>query len=115
MFQKKGFYIFASLFFALNGAPTAYSFDLEDYATTYRASRDDYIKASASLQSAETVYKASVKARFSMEKAAWTLELAQVNSNSSDYEPEDLAKVLTNIRLELEKIETMELEFNNLK
>jgi len=52
--------IFVSLIFCLSSA--SYAFDLEDNATTYRATRDAYLKAANEMKLATGPYKAAREA-----------------------------------------------------
>lgn len=47
------------LFVALSISISAHAFDLEDYATTYRATRDAYLKAANELKLATGPYKSA--------------------------------------------------------
>lgn len=55
-------------FFTLAFSGLAQAFDLEDYATTYRASRDAYLKAANELKLATGPFKAARDARIANEK-----------------------------------------------
>ena len=57
--KKKIFYIYFAI--GIINCTTALAFDLEDYATTYRATRDAYLKAANELKLATGPYKAAQK------------------------------------------------------
>ena len=61
--------IWSFLIFSLTCSGVVQAFDLEDYATTYRANRDAYLKAANELKLATGPYKAARDARIAKEQA----------------------------------------------
>ena len=57
--KKKIFYVYFAI--GIINCTTALAFDLEDYATTYRATRDAYLKAANELKLATGPYKSAQK------------------------------------------------------
>ncbi len=67
------------LFGALSMSISAHAFDLEDYATTYRATRDAYLKAANETKLATGPYKAAKNAYISA-----SLNYAQANGDNDE-------------------------------
>jgi|GEM_PF-4659752 len=67
MLNKKIFWSSLSVLIALQ-VYTAQAFDLADYATTYRATRDAYLKALNELKLATSPYKSAQKSYYNAQK-----------------------------------------------
>lgn len=74
---------------------SAFAFDLEDYATTYRSTRDDYSNAQTKFKAAEAAYFKAFAARMSMEEAAREeqVKIAKVKIQEAIDNSDDAAKL----------------------
>ncbi len=69
MFQETKKIVLASAIIMMASLTSALAFDLEDFATTYRATRDAFEKSSLSIKEKEATYKQAFKNRMEMELA----------------------------------------------
>ena len=103
MFQEIKKIVLASVLIVTASLTNAMAFDLEDYATTYRATRDMYDYSLNSLIEKEANYKAAFKARLDMEKAVRAQE--KIEALAAD--PVD-SNVVDAVNNELDKLSNLE-------
>jgi hypothetical protein len=87
----KTFFIKFLIFFSFSGLEVS-AFDLEDYATTYRASKDAYQTALTTLSAKESAFRTAYNARMTLERVNKVNE-KQAALDSGDQDAADAAQL----------------------
>lgn len=103
MFQEIKKIVLASVLIVTASLTNAMAFDLNDYATTYRATKDAYDYSLNNLREKEANYKGAFKARLDMEKAVRAQE--KIEALAAD--PVD-SNVVDGVNNELDKLSNLE-------
>ena len=103
MFQEIKKIVLASVLIVTASLTNAMAFDLEDYKSTYRQTKDMYDYSLNNLSEKEASYKAAFKARLDMEKAVRAQE--KINALAADPVDPNLVGQVDN---ELDKLSNLE-------
>ena len=103
MFQEIKKIVLASVLIVMASLTNAMAFDLADYNSTYRQTKDMYDHSLKRLSETEASYKAAFKARLDMEKAVRAQE--KIEALAAD--PVD-SNVVDGVNNELDKLSNLE-------